>query len=235
MGHSSSYRASVSPRRSRSAERGPTCPRPDFVLRLRTGSLPVAAIRPHPAFPSSAPPVPVELEGRSVFVHIEWDGRDSTGHGRPGSPSPTRGLRGATETRPLPHARRNRKGSHDDSLPSPTLAEPPRIVAGAGGTLPRPSPPRRAQDSWDAIYLGGAKIGYVHTWVEKVNDKGRDYHRVRIDIEQRLKRRDDEAVDQADVRHDRDPRRPGAPARHPHPGRRDPGYPGSRRRRSTAR
>jgi Transglutaminase-like superfamily len=52
----------------------------------------------------------------------------------------------------------------------------------------------RAQDSWDAVYLGGAKIGYVHTWVEKVKDKGIDYNRVRIDIEQRLKRRDDEAV-----------------------------------------
>jgi transglutaminase-like putative cysteine protease len=51
-----------------------------------------------------------------------------------------------------------------------------------------------AQDSWDAVYLGGAKIGHIHTWVEKVNDKGRDYNRVRIDIEQRLKRREDEAV-----------------------------------------
>ena len=78
-------------------------------------------------------------------------------------------------------------------MPSPTLAEPPRIVAGAGGTL-RDHHPRPRQDSWDAVYLGGAKIGYVHTWVEKVNDKGRDYNRVRIDIEQRLKRRDDEAL-----------------------------------------
>src|SRR5262249_62173405 len=54
------------------------------------------------------------------------------------------------------------------------------------------SAPARAQDSWDAVYLGGAKIGYIHTWVEKVNDRGRDYNRVRIDIEQRLKRRDEE-------------------------------------------
>jgi hypothetical protein len=52
----------------------------------------------------------------------------------------------------------------------------------------------RAQDSWDAIYLGGAKIGHIHTWVEKVSDRGRDFNRVRIDIEQRLKRRDDETV-----------------------------------------
>ncbi len=52
----------------------------------------------------------------------------------------------------------------------------------------------RAQDSWDAIYLGGAKIGHVHTWVEKVSDRGRDYQRVRLDLEMRLKRGDDESV-----------------------------------------
>ena len=52
----------------------------------------------------------------------------------------------------------------------------------------------RAQESWDAVYLGGAKIGYVHTWVEKVHDKGREYNRVRIDIELRLKRGEDESV-----------------------------------------
>jgi transglutaminase-like putative cysteine protease len=50
-----------------------------------------------------------------------------------------------------------------------------------------------AQDSWDAVYLGGAKIGHIHTWVEKVKDKGRDYNRVRMDVEMRLKRRDDES------------------------------------------
>lgn len=52
----------------------------------------------------------------------------------------------------------------------------------------------RAQDSWDAVYLGGAKIGHVHTWAEKVKDKGRDYSRVRVDIEMRLKRGDDESA-----------------------------------------
>jgi transglutaminase-like putative cysteine protease len=54
--------------------------------------------------------------------------------------------------------------------------------------------PAQAQDSWDAVYRGGSKIGHIHTWVEKVSDRGRDYNRVRIDIEQRLKRRDDETV-----------------------------------------
>jgi hypothetical protein len=51
-----------------------------------------------------------------------------------------------------------------------------------------------AQESWDAIYLAGTKTGFVHTWVEKVKDRGREYLRVRIEIEQRVKRRDDEAV-----------------------------------------
>ncbi len=52
----------------------------------------------------------------------------------------------------------------------------------------------QAQDSWDAIYLAGSKIGWVHTFVEKVQDKGHDYLRVRIDIEQRLKRDKDVSV-----------------------------------------
>ncbi len=50
-----------------------------------------------------------------------------------------------------------------------------------------------AQESWDAIYLAGAKIGFVHTWVEKVQNRGRDYLRVRIDIEMHVKRRDDQS------------------------------------------
>ncbi len=49
-------------------------------------------------------------------------------------------------------------------------------------------------ESWDAIYLGGSKIGYVHTFVEKVHHKGKEYQRVRIHIEQRLKRDRDISV-----------------------------------------
>ncbi len=52
----------------------------------------------------------------------------------------------------------------------------------------------QAQESWDAVYLGGAKIGYVHTYVEKVKDRGRDFLRVRIDIQESLKRGDDTVV-----------------------------------------
>jgi hypothetical protein len=50
------------------------------------------------------------------------------------------------------------------------------------------------QDSWDAIYLGGAKIGFIHTSVEQLKEKGKDFLRVRIDIEQELKRGKDLAV-----------------------------------------
>jgi hypothetical protein len=49
-------------------------------------------------------------------------------------------------------------------------------------------------ESWDAIYLGGSKIGHVHTFVEKVQYKGKEYQRVRIHIEQRLKRDKDISV-----------------------------------------
>jgi transglutaminase-like putative cysteine protease len=52
----------------------------------------------------------------------------------------------------------------------------------------------RAEDSWDAIYLAGSKIGWVHTYVEKVKHRGRDYLRVRVDIEQRLQRGKDVSV-----------------------------------------
>jgi Transglutaminase-like superfamily len=51
-----------------------------------------------------------------------------------------------------------------------------------------------AQESWDAIYLGGGKSGWVHTFVKKVNDRGRDYLNVRIDIEQKVKRGNDFSV-----------------------------------------
>jgi hypothetical protein len=51
-----------------------------------------------------------------------------------------------------------------------------------------------AQESWDAIYVGGGKTGWVHTYVKKVQHKGRDYLNVRIDIEHKIKRGDDVAV-----------------------------------------
>ncbi len=52
----------------------------------------------------------------------------------------------------------------------------------------------QAQESWDVFYMGQAKIGYAHTFVEKVKDRGRELLRVRIDLEQRLKRGNDATV-----------------------------------------
>ena len=53
-----------------------------------------------------------------------------------------------------------------------------------------------AQESWDAHYVGGAKIGHTHTFVQKVPDRttGKEYLRVRIDIELKLKRDKDVSV-----------------------------------------
>jgi hypothetical protein len=51
-----------------------------------------------------------------------------------------------------------------------------------------------AQDSWDAIYLAGSKVGWLHTFVEKVPNNGKNYLRVRIDCEQRFKRDKDVSI-----------------------------------------
>jgi hypothetical protein len=40
----------------------------------------------------------------------------------------------------------------------------------------------RSEDSWDAVYLAGSKVGYVHTYVEPVKDRDRPLLRVRIDM-----------------------------------------------------
>jgi hypothetical protein len=46
----------------------------------------------------------------------------------------------------------------------------------------------RAQESWDAVFIAGAKVGSIHTYVQPVKDKGRDLLRVRVDLEFRFKR-----------------------------------------------
>jgi transglutaminase-like putative cysteine protease len=50
------------------------------------------------------------------------------------------------------------------------------------------------QESWDATYVNGSKIGYTHTYVEKVKNRGKDYMRVRIDMELSLKRDKDVSI-----------------------------------------
>lgn len=37
-------------------------------------------------------------------------------------------------------------------------------------------------ESWDAVYLGGAKVGHIHTYIEPVKDKDRELLRVRVDL-----------------------------------------------------
>jgi hypothetical protein len=58
-----------------------------------------------------------------------------------------------------------------------------------------PAAPVRAQEAWDAVFLKGNKIGYVHTFIEKVKDgvgeKQRDLFRVRQDQVYTFRRLDD--------------------------------------------
>src|SRR3954452_11486656 len=53
-------------------------------------------------------------------------------------------------------------------------------------------PAASAQESWDAVYLSGAKIGHIHTFVEPLKDRGRDLLRVRVDMVLTFKRLDNE-------------------------------------------
>jgi len=45
-----------------------------------------------------------------------------------------------------------------------------------------------AQDSWDAVFLSGQKVGHIHTFVAPVKDRGRDLVRVRVDMVLSFKR-----------------------------------------------
>ena len=53
-------------------------------------------------------------------------------------------------------------------------------------------PAASAQESWDAVYLAGAKVGYIHTFVEPIKDHERDLVRVRVDMVLTFKRLDNE-------------------------------------------
>ena len=64
----------------------------------------------------------------------------------------------------------------------------------AAGLVLAAAGPARAEDSWDAVYLAGAKIGSVHTFVEPVKDGARQLLRVRIDSELSFKRLKDRVV-----------------------------------------
>ncbi|QEH36275.1 Transglutaminase-like superfamily protein [Aquisphaera giovannonii] len=49
----------------------------------------------------------------------------------------------------------------------------------------------RAQEAWDAIFLKDNPIGHVHTFIEKLNEKGRELYRVRQDQVYTIRRLDD--------------------------------------------
>jgi transglutaminase-like putative cysteine protease len=53
------------------------------------------------------------------------------------------------------------------------------------------SGPIAAQDSWDAVYLSGAKVGHIHTFITPLQDRGRDLLRVRVDMVLTLRRLND--------------------------------------------
>ena len=56
------------------------------------------------------------------------------------------------------------------------------------------APSAGAQEAWDAVFLAGNKIGYIHTFIEKVNEKGRPLNRVRVDTVLSFRRGDDHVV-----------------------------------------
>lgn len=58
------------------------------------------------------------------------------------------------------------------------------VLVGLTGAAP-------TTDSWDAVYLAGSKVGHVHTFIEPVKDRGRDYLRIRFDMKLSYKRLDD--------------------------------------------
>ena len=62
---------------------------------------------------------------------------------------------------------------------------------GPGSDLGPGGPGCAAQESWDAVYLSGAKVGYIHTFVEPLKDGGRDLVRVRMDLVLSVKRLED--------------------------------------------
>jgi transglutaminase-like putative cysteine protease len=49
-------------------------------------------------------------------------------------------------------------------------------------------------ESWDAVFMGGVKVGQIHIFIEPVTDKGRKLIRVRVDTTIRLKRQNDQVT-----------------------------------------
>ena len=61
---------------------------------------------------------------------------------------------------------------------------PPAEVSQSKGGQTATEPAAAERESWDALYIGGAKVGYVHTTVRKLQEGGREL--LEISAEQRL-------------------------------------------------
>jgi hypothetical protein len=48
--------------------------------------------------------------------------------------------------------------------------------------------PARAEESWDSVFIAGAKVGSLHNTIEPFKDRGRDRLRIRVDLDLTLKR-----------------------------------------------
>jgi transglutaminase-like putative cysteine protease len=48
--------------------------------------------------------------------------------------------------------------------------------------------PARAEETWDSVFIAGAKVGSLHNTIEPFKDRGRDRLRVRVDLDLTLKR-----------------------------------------------
>jgi transglutaminase-like putative cysteine protease len=121
---------------------------------------------------------PVELENPAIFVHSDDRSRlapsgSSARVGHQTIPQPAAGLERAFIM--IPRSR--------FAIRIRRLVQISIVLAVATVS--------HAQESWDAVYLGGSKIGFVHTTLEQLKEKGKDFIRVRIDMELSLKRGND--------------------------------------------
>ena len=193
QGRSSSSLARCSPRRSPSANAAFATGAVAGTDRNRPPSRHVAAsagragnLFSHPSArvssqPFIEPPRSVELEGAATFGHSEVSssGRTDSESAANASQLVASGWEGSSHDSPIAF----RQWHADASLPAflGLVRFAHSLTARNRGTRP---------------IVGGSKIGYTHTYVEKVKDQrsGKDYLRVRIDIELKLKRDKDVSV-----------------------------------------
>src|SRR3954452_19200353 len=69
------------------------------------------------------------------------------------------------------------------------LLAPARSGSAQDATAARIPP---TPEAWDSVYIGGVKVGHIHTKVESLSDKGRPLVRVRYDADLSFKRDKDQ-------------------------------------------